>query len=230
MKSPLVRLVPFALYAFACARVFAALPIAETFDQKPAASLWSLSTQAKVLDGELVLAAAGPADGYPTTGITTKAGDPALNFLVKPIEIELSGIDVSGADVPANSVFMAIITSDFPNEMKARSYLKLRLSGDGTLLLNCAEIGGDRTRETTLQTLKVKLPVRRLTLQISSNGFVLKGVDASRPFEQSAGWNERLDLTAWKGAAPFVIIKGVRRPGEGEAMVRLGEVTIREAK
>jgi hypothetical protein len=230
MKFPSVHILPFVLFAVAGTGVSAALPIVDLFDEKPQASLWNVSTQAKVLDGELILTAGGPAEGYQTTGITTKTGDKALNFIVSPVEVDLSGISVAGAEIPANSVFMAIISADFPNEMKARSYVKLRLSGDGTLMLNCAEIGGDRTRETTLQTLKVNLPVRRLTLRLSSAGFVLKGMDASRPFEQSAGWNERLDLSAWKDSTPFVIIKGVRRPGEGEALVKLGSVSISQAK
>ena len=230
MKSPSRVFFPSVLFVCACSGAFAALPIKETFDQKPAAPLWNLSAQAKVLDGELILDASGPAESYPTTAISTARGDAELNFLTAPIELELVGIDVTGTAIPANSVFMAILAADNQNEMRAKSYLKLRLSGDGTLLFNCAEIGGDRTRETTLQTLKVELPVRRLTLRVSAEGFQLKGIDASRPFDHSAGWNGRLDLAVWKDSTPFLTLKSVRRPGEGAVSAQLGEVTVRAAK
>lgn len=227
MKSPIL---PTILFAVAGSVASAALPIKETFDQKPATELWHLNAQAKVLDGELILEASGPADGYPTTAISTKRGDSALNFVNAPIELDLAGIDVTGTATPAASVFMLIFSADNQNEMRAKSYLKIRLSGDGTLLLNCADIAGDRTRETTLQTVKLELPVRRLTLRVSAEGFQLKGIDASRPFDHSAGWNGRLDLAVWKDSSPFITIKSVRRPGEGAVSAQLGEFTVRAAK
>ncbi|HEY9249938.1 MAG TPA: hypothetical protein VIO38_12440, partial [Rariglobus sp.] len=169
----------------ACAQ---AQPVSETFDQKPDSAKWNVSPQAKVLDGELVLNASGPTDGFPTVAVMSKSGDAALNFTVKPIEIELTGISAGGTTAPANSVFMAILAADMANEMRARSYLKIRLSADGTLLLNCSDIGGDRSRETALANFKVTPPVRRLTLRLSGENFQIKGADAVRPFEQSGSW------------------------------------------
>jgi hypothetical protein len=200
--------------------------VSETFDQKPDSAKWNLSPQAKVLDGELVLNASGPTDGFPTVALVAKSGDAALNFTVKPIEIELTGITAGGTAAPANSVLIAILVSDVLNEMRARSYLKIRLSADGMLGINCADITGDRSRETTLARFQITLPVRRLTLRLSRENFHIKGVDAVRPFEQSGSWADKLDLAAWEGAKPFFIVKGVRRPGEGDAVVKLGGFTL----
>jgi hypothetical protein len=227
MKFHPLLLAPCALLA--CSIALAELPMIETFNQKPASATWHMTPQAKVLDGELILDATGPSDGYPTTAMWTKAGNAEFNFTKGLVELDLSGIQVSGAGVPANNLFMAFLLSDSANETKARSYLKIRLSADGTLLLNCKATDG-KAHETTLQSMKMTLPMKRLTLSVTLEGFLLKGSDAARSFEYSGGWNDRLDLAAWKESAPYVMVKGVRRPGAGAAFVRLGEVAVRTSK
>lgn len=212
---------------FVCAQ---AQIVAENFDQRPDPVRWKLSDRARVADGRLVLAATAPIERYATTSMISKAGDASLNFAAKPIEIEFTGIGVEGSAVPADSVFMAILTSDISNEMKARSYLKVRLSGNGQLLVTCADINGDRTRETTLARQVVTLPVRRLTLRLSRKDFYLKGLDAVRPFEQSGDLTGKIDIAAWDKVSPFLIVKGVRRPGEGEIVVTLDGLDIRAAQ
>lgn len=224
---PLNSLVLFFLSGLVCAQ---AQLVEETFDGRPDPVRWNLNERARVADGQLVLAASGPTDRFAGAAMTSRKGDPALNFTAQPIEIELVDIGIEGTAIPAESVFMAILTSDVPNEIQARSFLKIRLSGDGLLLLNCADVGGDRTRETTLARVRVTLPVRRLTVRLSRDNFHLRGFDAVRPFEQSGGWAGRLDMAAWDNASPHVIVKGVRRPGEGEIVVTLDDLNIRPAK
>lgn len=212
-----------------CSITSAELPMVESFNQKPAASTWHMTSQAKVLDGDLVLDASGPSDGFQTTAIWTKAGDPGLNFTKGSVELDLSGIQLSGSGAPANNLFMGFLCSDSANETKSKSYVKLRLSADGTLMFIC-KTSDDEVREATLQTIKVTLPVKRLTLSVTVEGYLLKISDAARSTEYSGGWNSSLNLTAWKESAPYILIKGVRRPGEGAAFVRLGEVAVRASK
>lgn len=217
-------LVLFFLAGLVCAQAQA---VEETFDRRPDPVRWTLNERARVQDGKLVLAASGPIDRFAGAAMSSRKGDSALNFVAAPIEIELTGITVEGTARPAESVFMAILASDVANEIQARSFLKIRVSGDGMLVLNVPELGGDRTRETTVARVRVTLPIRRLTIRLSEDNFHLRGFDAARPFEQSGTWAGRIELSAWDNSSPHMIVKGVRRPGEGEIMVTLDELVVR---
>lgn len=228
MKSMPSHTLSRALFALACLCPFAlhATTISESFDRKPDPKMWTLGAEARVLDGELLLTASGSAEGYPTTVMQAKEPQPALNFMEHFVRVTFTDLTVAGEGLPANNVFMAIIASNEPSEMRARSYIKLRISGDGLLMINCADLTGDRSRDVPLGNVQVKFPISRLELELTLDGFRLKGIAGSRPFEQSARWNGRVDMDAWAGVAPYFFIKSVRRPGEGYADVRLGEMTV----
>lgn len=206
----------------------AATLISETFDKPPSSETWKADAAAAVKDGSLVLVASGGPEAYANTSLTMRGGDAGLDFTAKPVEIELRELDVGGTVPPADAVMVLILSADSPGEGKSGGYLKLRIGGDGSLLLMC---GGGGAKETTLHRLATKLefPVKSLKLRLSASDFAVQGADAAKDFAGAGKWTPEFNLAVWKGAAPQLMLRGVRRPGEGQAMVKVGALAVANA-
>ena len=203
----------------------AASLISEAFDALPAPDKWKADASVGVREGALVLTASGTNTGYANSAFVMKAGDPLLNFTAKPIEIEFRELAVGGTAGTGNSVMVMILSSDTPGEGKAASYLKLRLSDDGALLLMC---GGAGAKESSIHSLSAKLvfPLKSLKVKLSATGFSIIGTDASKEFSGEGKWAPPFNVTVWSGAAPYLMIRSVRRPGEGQAEVKIGALVV----
>lgn len=83
---------------FACAvfPLHAAPIISEASDKPRAVEKWKADAAATVKDGAWLLTATGAAEVYANAGGVMKAGDPALDFTAKPVEIEVRELDITG--------------------------------------------------------------------------------------------------------------------------------------
>ncbi|MFA6286499.1 MAG: hypothetical protein WC661_03875 [Opitutaceae bacterium] len=225
MKTPILFFKTGLFLAASVLSLNAAPILSEPFDKLPASEKWKADASVTVADGSLVLTASGMNTGYANSVFVMKAGDPRLDFTAKPLEIELRDVAVGGTAAPGDSVMVMIFSANSPGEGNSSSYLKLRLSDNGNLLLMCGAVG---TKEATIHTLATKLtpPLKNLKLRFSATDFSIKGTDAAQEFSGAGKWTEAFNVAAWTGASPYLMFRSVRRPGEGQSEVKIGALTV----
>jgi len=225
MKLPVLFLTICAI-VMSCVPPLGAAPlVSETFDKLPSSEKWKADASVAVADGALVLTASGMNTGYANSAFVMTDGDPKLDFTAKPLEIELRDVAVGGTATPGDSVMVMIFSANSPGEGNSSSYLKLRLSDDGKLLLMCGAVG---TKETTIHALaaKLTLPLKSIKLRFSATDFSITGTDAAQAFSGEGKWTEAFNVAAWTGSSPYLMFRSVRRPGEGQAEVKIGALTV----
>lgn len=228
MKTPILILKTGLLSVCVLASLRAAPLISESFDTLPPPEKWKAAASASVKDGALTLTATGAAETYANAAFAMKAGDAGMDFTAKPVEIELRELDVGGTALPGDSVMVLIFSADTAGEGNSSSYIKLRIGDDGSVLLMCGAAGA---KETTIHRLAAKLsfPVKSLKLRVSATEFSIKGMDATKEFSGAGKWTAEFNPAVWKGAAPQLMLRSVRRPGDGQAVVKVGALTVTNA-
>jgi hypothetical protein len=225
MKTPALFFKTTLLVAVSVMGLQAAPAMSESFDKLPSSEKWKSDALVSVADGSLVLTASGMNTTYANTAFTLKAGDAKLNFTTKPVELVFGDLSVGGTAAPGDSVLVVILSADTPGEGNSSSYLKVRLSDDGTFMLMCGAAG---TKEATLHRLAAKLtfPVKTLKIKLTATDFSISGTDATKEFSGAGQWAAPFDPSVWTGASPYLMLRSVRRPGEGEAVVKVGALTV----
>lgn len=221
MKTPPLLVKLTVLFACSLSVLSAAPIISETFDKPAVPEKWKADASVTVKDSALILTATGGAEIYANSAATMKAGEPALDFTTKPVEIEVRELDVTGPGISGDGVMVWILSADTQGEGNSTGYLKLRLSDDGTLMLMYGAAG---TKEVTIHRLASQLvfPVKSLKVRLSATDFSIKGVSAEREFSGAGKWGAEFNPAVWKGQTPYLQIRSVRRPGEGAAVVKMG--------
>lgn len=225
MKTPTLILKAGLVFACAVLSLRAAPIISETFDKPPAVEKWKVDPSVTVKDGALILTATGGVETYANSGIVTKAGAPALDFTAKPVEIELRELDLTGPGVSGDGVIVWVLSADTQGEGNSTGYLKLRFSDDGGLMLMYGVAG---SKEVVVHRLASQLvfPVKSLKVRLSAADFSIKGVDAEREFSGAGKWTTEFNPAVWKGQAPYLQVRVVRRPGEGSAVAKVGALMV----
>jgi hypothetical protein len=225
MKTPTLILKAGLIFACTVLSLRAAPIISETFDKPAVPEKWKADASVTVKDGALILTATGGAEIYANSAATMKAGEPALDFTAKPVEIEVRDLDVTGPGISGDGVMVWILSADTQGEGNSTGYLKLRLSDDGTLMLMYGAAG---TKEVTIHRLASHLvfPVKSLKVRLSATDFGIKGSDAEREFSGAGKWGAEFNPAVWKGQTPYLQIRSVRRPGEGSAVVKVGALVV----
>lgn len=199
----------------------------ETFDGPLAKNAWNFLGSPATSEGTLTLTTGeGNESAYIDSGLVAKEGNPSLDFVQEPIEVELTDLTFGGSAEPQNRLFMLIIAADSPKETTATSYVKLRLSADGRAIVLA---GGGGAAEKEILSTQVSYPVKKLTLKLTGEKAALA--------VESAGGNEKatgdlqglIEPSAWGSANPFLVLKAVRRPGPGVTKVTIDGVKISAA-
>lgn len=200
------------------------------FNQPISATEWNLLGAPKTVDGELDLSTdpAADAGAFVDSGLVSKAGFAGLNFIKASSSVELGGLAFGGSAPEQNRLFMLIIGADAARENKAKSYVKLRLSADGSAIVVAGAAGQP---EKPVITTTVALPSKQLTLKLDVDGAHLTSVGADgREVTESGSWDGLLDISLWQNAKPYLLLKAVRRPGEGDTRVTIKQAAILPAR
>lgn len=207
---------------------WAATPIfEESFSSMPDEADWRAIGTPRVEGNKLVLEATGNEASFANTGLQRKSPMDELNFLSHPVQIQLSQITMGGVAAPGKQAFIVLFATERASETDSGAYLRLCVDGDGkvTLAVSAGEPGEGRSLET-LASGKVELPISRLELRLTSEGYRLEYTDESGPKELEGEWTGKLDPAQWQGSAPLFVIKAVRRPSEGTCEVTLGGLKV----
>lgn len=225
MKPPPLLVKLTVLFACSLSVLSAAPIISETFDKPAVPEKWKADASVTVKDGALILTATGGAEIYANSAIVMKAGDPALDFTAKPVEIELRELDITGPGISGDGVMVWILSADTQGEGNSTGYLKFRLSDDGALMLMYGAAG---SKEVTIHRLASQLvfPVKSLKVRLSATDFSIKGADAEREFSGAGKWTAEFNPAVWKGQTPYLQLRSVRRPSPGAAVVKLGALVV----
>lgn len=192
--------------------------------ETPLASPWAVRPKdaAKVMEGQLTLIATGPDTDYAVSNVFYTAPSEALNFSKNAVQIALTDLTVQGSAEVTRQVFILALTNDNLSESEATSQFRLRIDGNGGLIVRVQ----DKGYSTPLLSLEenVKFPIQTLVLKLSSSGVALSYVDADGSHEANASFDAA--PARWSDAAPFLRFQIQRNPGPGDAQILLRRLDV----
>ncbi len=189
-------------------------------------SKWKVSGDITAEQG-LKLHAVGDEAGFANAMMTTASPLPELNFSEKDVEFRLKDLNLTGEAPPAKQAFVLLLATDKPSEASASSYLRLIFNGDGKMNLAAATgAASDPSKIKNLVSKTVSFPIKNLQLLLTKKGYRLTYEDAGGPQSAEGDWGDKLDLGAWGGTSPTLLMKAVRRPSTGTAEATLGSFTV----
>ncbi len=231
MKAPSLLAI---LLAFHSIRLFALDAIVEDDFQKPLnEKIWVVPIkQCPLADGGRLVWKLEGGDSSRDLTLAIRLRDPLdkLNFVRTPLKISLSNIAFSDTATQEGCIFMLLLSSNQTAEQLADAYFKLRIDGTGKIVLATpgALPGGEKGERTLLQT-QAALPIQSLQLELDPHLIRLTVQDSSGSCTLEGDWKKFLDQNAWQNAAPFLIMKAIRKTNvEGAPEISMGKLGIEE--
>ncbi|GAT33598.1 hypothetical protein TSACC_22015 [Terrimicrobium sacchariphilum] len=187
----------------------------ESILELPKTKGWKTLGTVQAQGGRLVLNAAGDEGNFANGVLMTTEGVEALNFTEHPLQIKLSGLEMSGDAPESKKAFVVLLSTDRNSETSS-AYVRFCLNGDGSF--NVASPrggGGENVPPVDVLNGKVMLPVSMITISLSREQVTVKIKDASGEQEFSGEVGDKIDLSLWQGTSPYFVLKAVRRPAAG---------------
>lgn len=197
--------------------VFAGQPVfEESIVQLPRTPGWKTQGAVEVQGDKLVLRATGDEGAFANGVLLTTEPSDALNFTEHPLQIRVSGIELSGDAPDAKKAFVILLSTDKALETSAAAYVRFCLNGDGSFnVAGPKSGGGEGVVPVDLVTGKVVLPVSSIMLSLSRDKVIVKIKDGAGDQEFQGEIGDKMELSLWQGMSPYFVLKAVRRPAAG---------------
>jgi len=202
----------------------------ENFDSSLDPAKW-ISHGAVAEDGRLVLRAEGVGGDYANCSLVAESPLEGMNFQRHDVAISLSDIDITGDAAPDARIFIVYISPDKGYEATSPGYIKLTVSGTGSVILKAysrkdGEVAAND--EKVLAKVNASFPIETLRLHLNKNGYSLEVNDASGKQQiDHQKWGEEMNPKLWETMDPYITLRSVCRPtGAGIVEGTLGELAV----